>query len=208
MYIELKDWFKNIRASIILWSHTKSSNWAMFFCALLDACCLPLPTPIFFISLVLLNKNNAYRYALYATIGAFLGAIIGYTIGYFLWLNINGEFSKIALFVFEYIPGFTVETYNLIRLQFDKWNYWILAIASFLPIPYKIFSISSGVFHINFIVFALTTLVSKMITFYGFAFLTIKIGKKIKSFFHVKFKFLILLIIAFITIAIVVVKNL
>lgn len=155
----------------------------MFFCALLDACCLPLPTPMFFISLVLINRSNAYKYAIYAAIGAFLGALIGYAIGYFAWIKSNGDFTKLALFLFEYVPGFSVEAYAAIKVEFDKWDFWILAIASFLPIPYKIFSISSGVFHINFIAFSITTLVSKILTFYGFAYLTRTIGERVKHLF-------------------------
>lgn len=204
----MKEWFENIRAIVIHWAHTKSSVWAMFFCALLDACCLPLPTPMFFISLVLLNITNAYKYAIYAATGALAGAVIGYAIGYFAWINTNGEFTKFALFAFDYVPGFSIEAYSLIKYEFDKWDYWILSIASFLPIPYKIFSISSGVFHINFVAFALTTYVSKILTFYGLAFLTIKIGEKVKSLIKVHIKPITLIALACVVLAIVVVKIL
>lgn len=201
-------WFENVRSSVICWSHSKSSGWAMFACALLDACCLPLPTPMFFISLVLLNKPNAYKYAIYAATGALTGAVIGYLIGYFAWLNSDGEFSKFALFVFDYVPGFSVETYALIKYEFDKWNYWILTIASFLPVPYKIFSISSGVFHINIIAFSVTTFIGKILTFCGLAFLTIKIGEKTKNIIRVNMKPIALLVFAGIVIGLIVIKIL
>jgi len=204
----MKEWFENTRASVIHWSHSKSSNWAIFLCALLDACCLPLPTPMFFISLVLLNKANAYKYVIYGSFGALAGAIIGYAIGYFAWLNSNGEFTKLAQFVFEYVPGFTVESYSLIKYEFNKWNFWILTVASFLPIPYKIFSISSGVFHINFIAFSVATIVSKMITFYLLAFLTLKIGEKIKTLISVNLKPLAVVAVTAAVIGIVVLRIL
>lgn len=204
----MKEWFENTRASIIHWSHTKSSNWAIFLCALLDACCLPLPTPMFFISLVLLNKANAYKYVIYASTGALVGAIIGYAIGYFAWINSNGEFTKFALFAFEYIPGFSIESYSLIKYEFDKWNFWILSIASFLPIPYKIFSISSGVFHINFIAFSVATFVSKILTFYLLALLTIKIGEKVKTLIAVNLKPIAIVAVTAAVVGIVVVRIL
>lgn len=202
----MKAWFANIRSFLIQWAHSKSSIWAMFFCALLDACCLPLPTPMVFISLVLLNKSNGYKYALYASVGALVGATIGYAMGYFAWLNLNGEFTKFALFAFDYIPGFSIDTYTSLKFEFDKWNYWILSIASFLPIPYKIFSIASGVFHINIIAFSLTTFICKGLSFYGLTFLSLKIGDKVKSLINFNMKPIAVIALVGVVIGIIAVK--
>ncbi len=81
------NWIKRAKSWFLHWATTKWSGWAMFFCAFADASFLPLPTPLFFLTLALLNITRAYRYALLATIGTMAGAILGYSIGHFAWLN-------------------------------------------------------------------------------------------------------------------------
>jgi len=174
----MKKWYENFRTSIKKWA-IRWGSAAIFICAFADACCLPLPTPMFFITLIILNITKAYRYALFGTIGSLLGAIIGYSIGHFAWLTSNGEFSTLAQFIFNHVPGFTESLYNSIHNQFIKWDFWILFVASLTPVPYKIFSISSGVFDINLPLFCVATLISQAIKFYVIAWLTTRIGHRI-----------------------------
>jgi len=169
-----KNWFLH-------WATTKWSGWAMYFCAFADASFLPLPTPLFFLTLVLLNITRAYRYALIATVGTMMGAIAGYSIGHFAWLNVNGEFTHLAHFVFDNIPGFSEVSYNKIQLQFANWDFWILFVASLMPVPYKIFSISAGVFDINILMVCLATLISQGTKYYFLAFMAIKTGHRVKE---------------------------
>lgn len=175
----MRNWYENFRIVIKKWA-IRWGSAAIFISAFADACCLPLPTPMLFITLILLNRTKAYRYALFGTIGSLLGAIVGYTIGNFAWLTANGDFTVLAQFIFNHVPGFTESLYNSIHAQFIKWDFWILFVASLTPVPYKIFSISSGVFDINIPLFCIATLISQAIKFYFIAFLTIKIGHRFK----------------------------
>jgi membrane protein YqaA with SNARE-associated domain len=184
----MKNLFKNLHIWSLKWANTKWGAWGLFFCAFADASFLPLPTPMFFIALALLNITKAYNYALYGTLGSLFGAIAGYSIGHFTWLNPNGDFSGFAQFVFNHIPGFTEIVYNKIQFLFAKWDFWILFIASLMPLPYKIFSISSGVFDVNIFMFCIATLVSQGIKFYLLALLSIKLGPKVKKMFEYRFK--------------------
>lgn len=163
------------------WAATKWGAWALFICAFADASFLPLPTPMFFLTLTLLNTSKAYKYALFGTLGTLSGAIAGYAIGYFAWLTPNGDYSGIARFMFDNIPGFSAEMYNKIQMLYTNWDFWILFVAALIPVPYKIFSISSGVFDINLLVFSVATLVSQGIKFYLLAFLTVKTGTAVKK---------------------------
>lgn len=94
----MKSWFKRLHVWSLQWANTKWSTWALFICAFADASFLPLPTPMFFITLILLNVSKAYKYALFGTLGTLFGAIVGYSIGHFAWLNMNGEFTGFAQF--------------------------------------------------------------------------------------------------------------
>ncbi|MDP3916276.1 MAG: hypothetical protein Q8R96_21325 [Bacteroidota bacterium] len=89
-----------------------------------------------------------------ATLGTLTGGLAGYSIGHFVWIDASGEFTGLARFVFENIPGFTEAVYQSIHIQFNKWGLGILFLAPFIPVPYKIFSISSGAFDINIFIFS------------------------------------------------------
>ena len=202
----MKDWLKLLYTRSQLWAGTKWSAWALFFCALADASFLPLPTPMFFLTLTLLHTTKAYRYALFVTIGTLVGAVAGYSIGYFAWLNINGEFTRLAQFLFENIPGFSETAYNNIRVQYAKWDFGVLFIASLMPVPYKIFSISSGVFDLNIFMFCIATLISQGAKYYLLALLAIKIGPNVKELFRFRLSAVAIIATAFIVVTILVIR--
>ena len=138
----------------------------------------------FFLTLALLNITRAYRYALLATMGTMAGAILGYSIGHFAWLNPDGDFTRLAHFVFDNIPGFSELSYNRIQLQYAKWDFWILFVASLMPVPYKLFSISAGVFDINIFMVCIATLISQGAKYYFLAIMAIKLGHRVKELFQ------------------------
>jgi membrane protein YqaA with SNARE-associated domain len=202
----IKDWFKKIYFWCLQWSGTKWSVWALFICAFADASFLPLPTPMFFLSLALLNVKKVYKYALSATLGTFFGALGGYSIGHFAWLNMHGEFTGLAQFLFNNVPGFSVSLFISIQALFNQWNFWILFVASLIPLPYKIFSISSGVFDINVFIFSLATLASQGIKFYLLGLLIINIGPEVKKLFEFKLKYVVIITATCIAITVFIIK--
>lgn len=202
----MKNWFAKLHEWGLQWANTKWGVWALFICAFADSSILGLPTPMLFVALILLNRTKTYKYALFGTLGSLLGAIAGYYIGHFAWLNQSGGFTGLAQFLFDNIPGFSETVYQNIHNWFAAWDFWILFIASLLPVPYKIFSISSGVFNINFLMFCIATFISQGIKFYLLAFLTIKLGPGIKKLFELKLKPIAYIATASVAVAIVLFK--
>jgi membrane protein YqaA with SNARE-associated domain len=201
----MKDWMKSVH-EWSQWANTRWGAWAIFICAFADASFLPLPTIMFVLGLTLLNITKAYKYALSGTLGTLAGAVAGYSIGHFAWLNANGEFTELAQFIFTNIPGFSETIFSKINIQFARWDFWILFIASFVPVPYKIFSISSGVFDINIFLFCVATFISQTIKFYLLALLIIKSGPEIKKIIEFNYKPIAIITTACIAIAIVVIS--
>jgi membrane protein YqaA with SNARE-associated domain len=204
----MKEVFKRLNNWILKWADTKWGIWALFLCAFADASILGLPTPMLFLALALLNIKKAYKYALFGILGTLAGSIAGYSIGHFAWLDTNGEFTRFAQFLFNNIPGFSEAGYNKIHILYAKWDFWILFIAATLPLPYKLFSISSGVFDINFVIFCFATLISQGIKFFLWALLTIKFGQGVKKLLEFNWKPIAIIATACIAIAIVVIKIL
>jgi membrane protein YqaA with SNARE-associated domain len=202
----MKNWFKRLRVWILQWANTKWGAWALFLCAFADSSIFGLPTPVLFLALALLDIKKIYKYELFGVLGTLSGSIAGYSIGHFAWLDINGEFTGFAQFLFNNIPGFSEAGYNKIHILYAKWDFWILFIAAALPLPYKIFSISSGVFDINIFIFCIATFISQGIKFFLLGLMTIKFGPEVKKLLEFNWKPIAIIATASITIAIVVIK--
>lgn len=202
----MREKVKNLRAWVMKWAETKWGAWGLFSCAFADASFIGVPTPMFFFAVSILNLSKAYKYALYGTLGILLGSIAGYTIGHFAWLNSHGDFSGLANAAFKYIPGFSQDSYNNINAVLGKWDFLVLLISSFVPVPFMIFSVSSGVFDINFLMFCLAIFVGQGLRFYLMAFLIVKLGPGFKKLFRYNFKTAAIFSAVSITAAIVLIK--
>lgn len=202
----MKNWFKRLHAWSLQWANTKWGVWALFICAFADASFLGLPTPMLFLALALLNIRKTYMYALVGILGTLSGAIAGYSIGHFAWINTNGDLTRLAQFLLNNIPGFSEAGYDKIHILYAKWDFWILFVAAALPLPYKIFSISAGVFDINIFIFCVATLISQGLKFFLLSLLTIKLGPEVKKLLEFNWKPIAIVATACIAIAIIVIK--
>ena len=119
-----------------------------------------------------------------------LGALLGYSIGYFAWWAEGQQFSSLALFFFDNIPGFTQAVFYNVQGLFEEWNFWVIFTAGFTPIPYKVFTIAGGAFDINLAMFIIASIISRSARFFLVAFLIWKFGPQIKSFIDKYFNLL------------------
>jgi membrane protein YqaA with SNARE-associated domain len=182
---------------------TKWGIWVLLICAFADASFFPLPVTTFFLILIVLNTEKALHYSLFVVLGTMAGALAGYSIGHFAWLDAEGDYTGFVKFLFNNIPGFSVSAYNKINFLYTKYDVWILCGAALTPVPYGFFSILSGVFDINLILFFFTTLITQGVKYTLLSTMTIKMGPDFKSL--IGFKWRPAAIITSICVAIVVV---
>jgi membrane protein YqaA with SNARE-associated domain len=180
----MKDLFKKLTVSRLNQTNTKWTIWVLFIMAFADATFLPLPVTTFFLFLVLMNSSRALQYTSSITLGTIIGAVAGYSIGNFCVVNAHGSTSDLLQFLFNHIPGFSRDAFNGIQSLYSKWDFWIIFSAAFTPIPFGVFSVSSGFFEINLTVFLIATVTSQSIKFVLLAFLSIKLGPRVKSIFR------------------------
>lgn len=202
----MNKWLSRLNDRRLQLANTKWGIVVLFISAFADASFFPMLAPVFFLALSLLNINKTYRYAIIAIAGTFAGALAGYSIGHFAWFKTDGELTALSEFMLTYIPGFTASSYDKIHIFFDKWDVWILSLASALPIPYKYFSISSGVFNVNIFIFCCITLAVQTLKFFLLAFLINKIGHRVKKLFDYNWKPIIIMVSVSIAIAMIVIK--
>ncbi len=181
---------------------TKWSEWALFIFAFVDASFLPMPASTFFLILIMMNGAKSIRYIIFGTMGTLVGALAGYSVGHFAWLNTSGELTGLGHFFLNNIPGFTPGSYDKMHMLYSKWDFWILFLAAFAPLPYGIFAISSGVFDISIIIFCVATVISQTIKFFVMAYLLRRIGPKVKFLTGLKWKPVALIASIFVILAI------
>lgn len=180
---KLYDW-------VLHWAKTPYGAVALFVLAFAESSFFPIPPDALLIALVLGARNKAFKFALNCTAASVLGALLGYALGHYLWWNSSNEFSPVAMFFFNNIPGFTEKIFYDVKTLYDEWNFWIIFTAGFTPIPYKVFTISGGAFDINIVLFVLASIVSRAGRFFLVAFLIWKFGNQIKGFIDKYFNWL------------------
>jgi len=172
------------------WAETPYGPIALFVLAFAESSFFPIPPDALLIALALGARTKSFKFAAICTLASVLGALLGYSIGHFVWWNNPGEFSQLANFFFDNIPGFTHELFAKVKGLYDEWNFWIVFTAGFTPIPYKIFTISGGAFSINLPLFIIASIVSRAGRFFLVAFLIWKYGEQIKGFIDKYFNWL------------------
>lgn len=177
---------------MLSWGNSRWGAWALFFFALAESSFFPIPPDVLLIALCLGVVTKAFRYAAICLSGSIVGAMIGYAIGFFLWQSPSGEYTALANWFFQHV--FSVDSFQNVGALYDKYNFWIVFTAGFTPLPYKLFTITGGLFHINFVMFLIASIVSRGMRFFLIAGLIWKFGAPIKSFID---KYFNLLAIAF-----------
>ena len=195
---KLYDW-------VLHWAETPYGPAALFILAFVESSFFPIPPDALLIALVLGSSKKAHRFASICLAGSVSGAILGYAIGHYLWWTPSNEFTDIALFFFNNIPGYTETAFFDIQKLYNEYDFWIIFTAGFTPLPYKVITISSGAFNINVVMFLVASIISRGARFFLVSFLIWKFGPSIKAFINKYFNwvaiaFTVLLIGGFVAI--------
>jgi len=181
------------------WAYRPSAAVALFVLSLAESSFFPVPPDVLLMPLVLGNRRKWLRYATLCSLASVLGAIIGFLIGWLAW-----EAGVKELF-FRYVPGFTQEVFDDVSALYDEHNFWIVFTAGFTPIPFKVITITAGVFgtgpkvanpHAFFAVFLVAAVVSRSARFFLVAGLMRLFGARITPFIDKYFNWLALLFTA------------
>ena len=150
----------------------KSSNFYLGLVSFIESSFFPIPPDTMIIPMVIAKKKEYLKIFLIASIFSVLGGIFGYLIGYL--------FFDLAMYVIEFY-GYQdkVENLKLSMSQGSGFLAWlsILFLAGFTPLPYKAFTISSGLIAFNLPVFIIVSLISRRLRFFIVAFLSYKFGE-------------------------------
>ena len=155
----------------------KSSNFYLGLVSFIESSFFPIPPDAMIIPMVIARKKKYLKIFLIASIFSVLGGIFGYLIGYL--------FFDLATYVIEFY-GYQnkVENLKLSMSQGSGFLAWlsILFLAGFTPLPYKAFTISSGLIAFNLPIFIIVSLISRSLRFFIVAYLSYKFGELFTEF--------------------------
>jgi membrane protein YqaA with SNARE-associated domain len=150
----------------------KNSNFYLGLVSFIESSFFPIPPDVMIVPMVIAKKKEFIKIILIASIFSVLGGILGYLIGYL--------FFDLAMYVIEFYDyEDKVENLKSSMSKGSGFLAWlsILFLAGFTPLPYKAFTISSGLIAFNLPIFIIVSLVSRSLRFFIVAFLSYKFGE-------------------------------
>jgi len=180
LHRRLYDW-------VLHWAQTPYGGWALFTLSFAESSFFPVPPDALLAPLTLGSPKKWIRFALSCSIASVLGGIFGYIIGMFLWRAI-GPWALENL----HWAGLTEENFETFKQWYKQYDYWIVFLCGFTPLPFKVCTISAGIAKINFIGFLIASTVSRSARFFLVAGLFGKFGPGIKPFIDKYFNLLCL----------------
>ena len=149
----------------------KSSKYYLAIVSFIESSFFPIPPDVMVIPMVISKKNDFFKIFLIATIFSVLGGILGYIIGVY--------FFDIGMWVINFY-GYNEKFIHLKNSLNEGSGFlaWlsILFLAGFTPLPYKVFTIVSGLISFNLPVFILISLISRGLRFFIVSYLAYKFG--------------------------------
>ena len=155
----------------------KSSKYYLAAVSFIESSFFPIPPDVMVIPMVISKKNDYLKIFLITTIFSVLGGILGYLIGAFFF-----DFGSQIMSFYGYENKLSSIKENLVNS--DGFYAWlgILFLAGFTPLPYKVFTIASGLISFNFFIFIVISLVSRGLRFFIVSYLSYKFGNLFTEF--------------------------
>ena len=169
--------FNNLYKKCLDLAAHKSSKFYLAIVSFVESSFFPIPPDVMIIPMVISKKNDFIKIFLITTIFSVLGGMLGYLIGAFFF-----DFGSQIMSFYGYENKLSNIKENLVNS--DGFYAWlgILFLAGFTPLPYKVFTIASGLISFNFFIFIFISLISRGLRFFIVSYLSYKFGNLFTEF--------------------------
>jgi len=169
--------FNNLYKKCLDLAAHKSSKYYLAIVSFVESSFFPIPPDVMIIPMVISKKNDFIKIFLITTIFSVLGGMLGYLIGAFFF-----DFGSQIMSFYGYENKLSNIKENLVNS--DGFYAWlgILFLAGFTPLPYKVFTIASGLISVNFFIFIFISLVSRGLRFFIVSYFSYKFGNLFTEF--------------------------
>ena len=166
--------------SLALAAH-KSSKVFLAIVSFLESSFFPIPPDVMIVPMVIAKKNDYLKIFIIATLFSTLGGVLGYFIGsYFLDFGMN---------IVDFY-GYEDQVINLKDSLTNSTGFYVwlatLFLAGFTPLPFKVFTITSGMIGFDLFIFLIICLFSRGLRFFLVSYLSFKLGDVFDNFMKTK----------------------
>lgn len=158
----------------ISWADRPHGTWALFLIAFAESSFFPIPPDVLLLALCFGARQKWAKYALVCTAGSVLGGIAGWLIGWGLAESV----AKPLLGAFD--PDGSTQAQ--IQLWYEQYGFLGILIAAITPIPYKVFTIASGMFHYSLPLLIVASVIGRGFRFFVVAAIIRIFGPKFRPF--------------------------
>ena len=171
--------FKTLYKKCLDLASHKSSNFFLGFVSFIESSFFPIPPDVMIIPMVIAKKKSYLKIFLIASIFSVLGGIFGYMLGA---LFLDMSMSVIEFYGYEN----KVSSLKNSLSQGEGFLTWlsILFLAGFTPLPYKAFTIASGLISFNILIFIIVSLISRSLRFFLISYLSYRFGNLFTEFIN------------------------
>jgi len=165
----------------LTWADTPYGTPALAILAFAESSFFPIPPDVLLTALAFSQPKRWWRYALLCSVASVAGGIVGWWIGLSFW-------HLTADFFFRAVPGFTPEIFALVQQKYNDNAFVAILTAAFTPIPYKVFTIASGVFGVPITTLIWASVLGRSARFFALAGVIRLYGPKVRPFLERNFE--------------------
>jgi len=161
---------------VLHWADTPYGTPALFALSFAESSFFPIPPDVLQIALSVSKPRRSFYYAAVSVLASVLGAVLGWFIGYALWATIGG-------FVMAHLGwlGFTQENFDKVAELYQQYGFLAILVAAFTPLPFKVFTITAGMFHIGLPVLLIASVLGRSARFFAVATCMYVFGPPVKG---------------------------
>ena len=161
--------FKSLYDKVISWSQHRLAPRYLAAVSFAEASFFPVPVAVMLLPMCLVKPERAYKLASLTLIFSVLGGVAGYLLGFTAYEFIEPMVQSHAAQL------------DKAKIWFGEYGVWVVLMAGFSPIPYKVFTITAGLMSMPFIPFVIASIIGRASQFYLIAFLVHKFGSSMES---------------------------
>lgn len=166
--------FTSLYERSLVWSEHRLANLWLGIVSFTESCIFIIPPDIMLAPMTLAKPKEWLKFAGITTITSLLGGSVGYLLGYWLMRDILPLLDTWG----------QMEKYEQAKTWFTAYGIVSLLVASFTPIPYKIFAIVTGALSMNFPLFVVFSFIGRGSRYGLIAWLVKQYGQKIINHVH------------------------